>query len=66
MAKLSEQFKFVETIPHVEILSICHIDQKLCKGSIWAVPYERSKSSICVETKLFVLVFTYHAYETLP
>ena len=37
----------------------------LCTGSGCAVPCELSEISKCVETKIFVLGFTYGAYETL-
>ena len=55
----------MESIIHVEKLSICHIDKKVCTGSGCVVPCEISKQYKYVETEIFVLEFTYCAYEIL-
>ena len=52
-AELSERSKYVETIPHVEKLSICHIDNNLCTWSSCAVPCELLERSKCVKSKMF-------------
>ena len=62
-ADISEQSKYVETIPHVEKLYICHIDKNIYTGSGWVVLCGIYKQSNCLETKGFVLEFTSRAYE---
>ena len=58
--EIYKRSKCVKTLPHVENVSICHIDRNLITGSGCAVPCEISKRSKCVETQIkFQKLFFY-------
>ena len=65
LCEISKRSKYVETLLHVEKLSIRQIDKNLYTRISCGVPCELSKLSKLMETKILVLEFPYRAYEVL-